>query len=178
MDTTKNPNGIDYSAKASDAKVVARDILRSQAAVRIQQRASDAADSVVSAVRRYAVAFADSLESKVVKAEKVAKILARRDSFAQGLGNVPGVAPEDLTAVTEAMAKLYAETDKKLADSDTESEKGLAEFLADAAKDIVDAKAEVAKAAENLTKLNNGEILVDKDDLLDLTYQLLEKDTI
>ena len=167
---------MDYAQIASDAKVKARDILRAQAALRIQDRIVAATNAVTKAIRHYAKVVVDLAEAATLKSEADAKRVARRAAFSEAVTNVPGVTVADLSVVATEIDKERAEKDAERAKADAEDVKSAEEAVKDAAKRITDAQAALTKATENLTKLQAGEIKVDAEELKELANKLIEEE--
>ena len=167
---------MDYTVIASEAKTKARDILRAQMAIRIQERVQKTQDSIVKAVRHYAKLVVDAAEAATEKAETDAKLAARRDAFGQAIGNVPGVSANDLTLVTKAIEAERTERDADKAKEAEEDTKAQVKRIENAAKDIIDAQTEFTHANDNLTKLNRGDLKVDMEELKAIANKLIEEE--
>lgn len=167
---------MDYAQIASDAKVKARDILRAQAALRIQDRIVSATNAVTKAIRHYAKVVVDAAEAATAKAEADQKRADRRAAFSAAVTNVPGVSVADLSVAAAEIDKERADNDKERAKEDADNVKTAEEAVKDAAKRITDAQEALTKATDNLTKLNAGEIKVDKVELDELANRLIEEE--
>ena len=167
-------NTIDYSAVATSVKEKARDILRAQMAIRIQDRVQKALDAVNSAIRHYAQVVVDYNKGESDKAEAATKRDAKRDAFTQALGKVPGLSADDLAAVSADLKKTRTESDAERAEDDKLDAKAYAESLDSASKRIVEAQEDLAHAKDNLAKLNAGELKVDAEELKALATKLVE----
>jgi hypothetical protein len=167
---------MDYAQIASDAKVKARDILRAQAALRIQDRVASAASSLTKAIRHYAKVVVDAVEAATAKAESDQKRTDRRAAFSAAVSNVPGVTVADLSTAAAEIDKERAENDAESAKAEADNVKCAEECVKEAAKRITNAQEALTKATDNLTKLNAGEIKVDKAELDELANRLIEEE--
>ncbi len=163
----------DYNAVAAAATEKARDILRAQMAVRIQDRVQKAKDSVVKAVRHYAQVIADATKKAKDAAKAEAERADKRDAFSQGLGNVPGISPTELQLAVDAVEADRKEADDSRAEDAKAEAKAYEEQKVEAAKRIADAHEELAHATENLEKLGRGELKVNADELKTLAQKLI-----
>ena len=164
----------DYNKVAESAREKAKDILRGQMAVRIQERVQNAKDNVIKAIRHYAQLVADHTKKAKATTKAETERLEKRDAFSQGLGNVPNISPEELDLATKAVEKDRKETDDERAENAKADEKTYTENCDEAAKRIADAHEELAHATANLDKLNKGDLKVNADELKTLAQKLIE----
>jgi hypothetical protein len=165
---------IDYSAVATSVKEKARDILRAQMAIRIQDRVQKAKDAVNGAIRHYCQLVVDHNKSEADETEAATKRATKRDAFTQALGSVPGLSADDLSAVTADITADRAEADAQRAEDAKADAKAYAESLVSATTRITDAQEALAHANDNLAKLNAGELKVDLEELKALATKLVE----
>ena len=166
---------IDYASVATAAKEKARDILRAQMIVRIQERVTEAKKNVATAIRHYSKVIVDAAEEATEIAEAKVKSDAHRDAMRQALGNVPGISADDIATASASLEDKYKEQDKEDAEEDKEAAKTLASMLEEAGKDIKDTQDELARALDNLDKAKTGELKVDKDALKSLSQKIIEE---
>lgn len=166
----------DYASIATAAKEKARDILRTQMAVRIQERVQKAKDSVVSAIRHYASLVVDFSKTNKKDAEEAEKRSERRTEFDGALNDVPGISVEDRRAAANALDEERAENDKSRAENAKSAAKTHKEGLENALKRIAEAKESLDHANENLDKLSSGELKVDAEELKTLANKLIEEE--
>lgn len=162
-----------YESVATAAREKAKDILRGQMAVRIQERVQNAKDSVVKAIRHYAQILADAAKKSKDAAKAEEERVAKRDTFSQGLGNVPGVSPAELQLAIDAVDEDRKEADNARKEDAKADEKAHAEACDEAAKRIAAAHEELAHATENLEKLGRGELKVNAEELKALAQKLV-----
>lgn len=167
---------MDYSAIATGAKDKARDILRAQMAIRIQERVQAAKDCVVSAIRHYAKLVVDAAKSAKDAAEEATKRTERRDAFNQAMQDVPGATVEEIALAAKALDEERAESDKNRDEEAKADVKAHTEALESAGKRIVEAREKLVHANENLAKLNAGELKVDAEELKTLANTLIEEE--
>lgn len=167
-----------YASQATTAKRIARDILRSQMAIRIQERVSKARAVYLATLRNLANVLEDhKLEDKRL-ATTDAETTAREtfDMRRQILGALPVVTDEatlrELTAAIDESEAAAAEA-RKLADD--AAEKRRADEIERATNQVEEAKKNLDHHLENLAKVESGELKVSKDDMLALANKLIEE---
>lgn len=165
-----------YAATATAAKEKARDILRAQAAIRIQDRVAAALASFNKKVRRYAKLVADFAEDAKNTTESQTERADRRAAMDAALAEVPGVSTSELAAVTADLAAERTEGDTARTEQDTSAQKAQTEALTQAAAEIDEARTELVRNQANLTKLQAGEIKVDAEELKALAAKLIEEE--
>jgi len=163
-----------YESVATAAREKAKDILRGQMAVRIQERVQNAKDTVVKAIRHYAQVIVDAGKTAKESAESETKRAEKRDAFNQALGNVPGISPAELQLATDAVESDRKEADERRAEEMKAEEAAKAESLKSAATRIADANKELEHATGNLEKLGRGELKVNAEELKTLAQKLIE----
>ena len=165
---------MDYSTIATAAKDKARDILRGQMAVRIQECVSNAAADLTAAVRAYAVMLRkQAKEDKDTTTSNQEKI-DKRAAFDAILLAVPGIDAVTLKAAQDAVTADRAEEDKEAATAAADAVEARKSSV-DAATDRIKKTQDALKhAQDNLAKVNSGELKVDLDELNALAQKLIE----
>ena len=161
---------MNYAEIATRAKAQARDILRAQMAIRIQDRYTGAKRTLVNALREKA-----HLLASFSKADKK-QLKADEDDAAEDFLFAAVVAEFDVTdaaLVNEAMAEELAAEAETRRQFDIEREDARGRQLETAEANIVTAREALTHVEENLVKLEAGELKVDKDALKDLANQLI-----
>lgn len=164
-----------YSAQAAAAKAQARDILRTEMAIRIQRRISEAAAALNKIFRHIASVAVSTTEIDADNAKDAAELADERAAEDAALAAIPGITPDELTALQAEVAKERADEDAEAAAAEKRIQESRAEVALSQAKDIAAARDAVAHAEDNLAKLESGELKVDREKLDALTNKLLEE---
>lgn len=164
---------------ASKAKAMAKGILQTQMAVRIQGRLSKAEEAVKSAIKYVAVVVAEQAKAAAARAKAAERRQAERDEARQAIGSVNGLSAEEAAALTaEFDAEDKADDERHEANAKADAERDEKELKA-AYKAVDEARENVAKYTELLRKLDAGEkddaLLVSLEDLKSLTNRLIEE---
>lgn len=162
-----------YVSQAVAAKNLARDILRTQMAIRIQERLAKAKDEFTAAVKSYANYIASFVTEDADDAKAAADRTATREAFAAALVATPGLTSDELTAIQTQVSEAQSKRDKE----DKESSAASAKEREAATKRHLDgidlARAEVARVTANVAKLESGEMKVDAEELKALANKLI-----
>src|ERR1017187_7341277 len=130
-----------YQTQAAAAKSMARDILRTEMALRIQERATKAQAALTSAVKNLVAVTAD----QVKQAARIVKMRADDDAeiaaYGQALGTIEGLTPDEITAVSAELATEAA----RLVTERSENDEAIAKSNADQIKHAQD-KIDAARA--------------------------------
>lgn len=167
-----------YTESAKQAKGEAKDILRTEMAIRILDRIAEATVAFNSSVKHYATLVVNFAAAAKKRAENVEKQTENRKAYAEALAAVPGVSAEELAAVQATVAKTQASNDTEDGEVTAACTKEESLLLREAAEDIESSREEVTRLQKNLTKLEAGDLPVKKDELDALSQKLIRDGAI
>lgn len=164
---------------ASKAKVMAKGILQTQMAVRIQGRLSKAEEAVKSAIKYVSELIASNARNTVADEKYATKLAADRDARRQAIGQVEGLTADEAASLTADLNAEFEAEDKRAEEAAKSDAERNEKAVKAAYKAVEDARKDVAKYTELLRKLDAGEkddaLLVSLDELKDLTNRLIEE---
>lgn len=160
---------------ATAARALAKDILLSQMAVRIQERLSAAKADLVQSIRAFAVMKRDWAKEDEDAAEAKTKREAKQKAFDEALASVEGLSEEELAAAQEAVAADRKESDDKASEEAEAQAEARTKAEANAQKRVEDARKAVAHHTDNLDKLSKGSLKVNAEELKTLASKLIDE---
>ena len=164
---------------AIKAKAMAKGILHSQMAVRIQGRLSNAEEALKTALKSLVRTVSSNKATVKKLVENFDKAMTARDADRQAIGQVDGLSEAEAVMLADAFDAETAELKKNHEQALEREEKESTADLKQASEDVAEARKEVARYTEFLRKLDAGEaddaLKVSLDDLKALTNRLIEE---
>lgn len=167
-----------YASQATTAKRIARDILRSQMAIRVQERVSKARAAYTATLRNLANIIEDhKAEDKHVESSNDEASAAETfDLRRQILGELPVVTDEaTLRELTKEIDEAEANAATLRKEAAEAAAKRRAREIEHATNHVDEAKKELDHHLENLAKIESGDLKVSKDEMLALANKLIEE---